>query len=159
LMQQGMALLDRIGANIDRPYLLALLAEITAANGQLSQALAHVTEALGLLRESRSYFYEAELYRLRGALILKSSGRTAEDEAEANFRQALEIANKQRARAFELRAAVSLCRLLQARGMPSDGLRILGTAYAWFTEGAETADLTEARELISGSIHSSSFAV
>ena len=100
------------------------------------------------MRESRSYFYEAELHRLRGALILKSSGRAAEDEAEANFRQALEIANKQGARTLELRAAVSLCRLLQARGMPSDGLRIIATVYEWFTEGAETADLTEARELI-----------
>lgn len=56
LIQQGMELLDRIGANIDRPYLLALLAEITAASGQPAQALAHVTEAFGLLRESRSYF-------------------------------------------------------------------------------------------------------
>ena len=149
LMQHGMDLLDQIGANIDRPYLLALLAEITAANGQAPRALTHVTEALGLLRESRSYFYEAELYRLRGALILKSSGRTGEDEAEANFRQALDIAKKQKARAFELRAAVSLCRLLQARGMPSEGLRILSTAYEWFTEGAQTADLTEANSLLS----------
>ena len=159
LMQQGMALLDRIGAHIDRPYLIALLAELTAANGKPSEALAHVIEALGLLRESRSYFYESELYRLRGALILQASGRVAEDEAEANFRQALEIANKQRARALELRAAVSLCRLLQVRGRPSDGLRILTTAYDWFTEGAETTDLTEARELIAGTLHSSQSAM
>ena len=128
-MREGMALLDHIGANMDRPYLLALLSEIAAANGQPSEALAQVTEALGLLRESRTYFYEAELYRLRGVLILQTGGRAAEDEAEANFRQALEIAKKQKARALELRSAVSLCRLLQARGMPRDGLRFLAPAY------------------------------
>ena len=150
LMQEGMALLDQIGANMDRPYLLALLSEITAANGQPSEGLAQVTEALGLLRKSRTYFYEAELYRLRGGMVLQISGRAAEDEAEANFRQALEIAKKQKARALGIRAAVSLCRLLQARGMPRDGLRALATAYRWFTEGAGTADLTEAGELVAG---------
>jgi predicted ATPase/DNA-binding winged helix-turn-helix (wHTH) protein len=148
LMQQGMALLEGIGAHIDRPYLLALLAEITAANGQPSQALAHVAEALGLMRESRSYFYEAELYRLRGALILQINGRAAEGEAEANFRQALEIASRQKARALELRTAISLCRLLQSRGMPRDALRILSERYEWFEEGAGTADLIEAGDLI-----------
>jgi predicted ATPase len=147
-----MARLDGIGAHIDRPYLMALLSEINAANGQPSEALAQVTEALGLLRKSRSYYYEPELYRLRGVLLLQTGGRAAEDEAEANFRQALEIATRQKAKALELRAAVSLCRLLQMRGMPGEGLRILATAYEWFTEGAVTADLTEARELISSSL-------
>jgi predicted ATPase len=154
LMREGMALLDRIGANMDRPYLLALSSEIAAANGQPSEALAQVTEALGLVRESRAYF-EAELYRLRGVLVLQTGGRAAEDEAEANIRQALEIAQKQKARALELRAAVSLCRLLQARGMPQDGLRALAPAYRWFTEGAGTADLMEAGELVASSVHRS----
>jgi DNA-binding winged helix-turn-helix (wHTH) protein/tetratricopeptide (TPR) repeat protein len=154
LMREGLAVLDQIGANMDRPYLLALLSEITAVNGQPAEALAQVTEALGLLRKnkSRTYFYEAELYRLRGGLVLQIGGRAAEDEAEANFRQALEIAKKQEARALELRAAVSLCRLLHARGMPREGLRALAPAYRWFKEGAETADLTEAKELVTGSV-------
>ena len=155
LMRQAMTFLERIGGQMDRPYLLALLSEITAANGQPSEALAQVTEALGLLRKSRSYFYEAELYRLRGVLALQTAGRAAEDEAEANFRQALEIATRQKAKALELRAAVSLYHLMQMRGMPSEGLRILVTAYEWFTEGPVTADLTEARELISNSLRSS----
>jgi predicted ATPase/DNA-binding winged helix-turn-helix (wHTH) protein len=151
LMQQGMTLLDGIGAHIDHPYLLALLSEIIAANGDPSHALAHVTEALSIVRESRTYFYEAELYRLRGALILQNNGRAAEDESEANFRQALEIASRQKAKALELRAAVSLCRLLQARGRPRDGLRVLHKAFGWFTEGAGTADLIEAGQLIAES--------
>jgi predicted ATPase len=155
LMREGMALLDRIGANMDRPYLLALSSEIAAANGQPSEALAQVTEALSLVRESRAYFYEAELYRLRGVLLLQTGGRAAEDEAEANIRQALEIAQKQKARALELRAAVSLCRLLQARGMPQEGLRVLAPAYRWFDEGVGTADLIEAGELLASSVHTS----
>jgi len=148
LMRDGTAVLDRIGANMDRPYLLALSAEIAAANHRPNEALAQVTEALGLVRESRAYFYEAELYRLRGVLLLQISGRAAEDEAEANVRQALEIARKQNARALELRAATSLCRLLMTRGMPQDGKRELAHAYDWFTEGSRTVDFIEAGTLL-----------
>jgi predicted ATPase len=154
-MHEAMAFLEKIGGLMDRPYLLALLSEISAANGQPSEALTQVTEALDLLRKSRTYFYEAELYRLRGVLVLQVRGRAADDEAEANFRQAIEIASRQKARALELRAAMSLCRLLQLRGMPGNGLGILATTYEWFTEGAATADLIEARELISSSLSSS----
>jgi ATP/maltotriose-dependent transcriptional regulator MalT len=107
------------------------------------------------VRESRAYFYEAELYRLCGVLALRTGSRAAEDEAEANIRQALEIAQKQQARALELRAAVSLCRLLQVRGMPQDGLRALAQTYRWFSEGAGTADLMEAGELVASSAHTS----
>jgi len=148
MMHRAMALLDEIGAHIDHPYLLALSSEIAAANGEPSTALTQVKEALAIVRESRTYFYEAELYRLRGALVLQINGRAAEDEAEANFRQALEIAARQKARALELRAAVSLCRLLQTRGRPRDGFRILKATYDWFTEGAGTADLMDAETLI-----------
>jgi predicted ATPase len=155
LLREGMASLDRIGANMDRPYLLALSSEISATVGQPFEALAEVTEALGLVRESRAYFYEAELYRLRGVLLLQTGGRAAEDEAEANFRQALDIARNQKAKALELRAAMSLCRLLQARGMPQDGLRALAPAYRWFNEGAGTADLIEAGKLVASLVQTS----
>ena len=155
LIQEGIARLNHIGANMDRPYLLALLSEICAANGQVPEALALVAEALGQVRGSRTYFYEAELYRLRGVLVLQAGGRAAEDEAEANFRQALGIAKQQKARALELRAAVSLCRLLHTRGMPQDGLRALTPVYRWFKEGSATADLAEARELVAGAVHQS----
>jgi tetratricopeptide (TPR) repeat protein len=144
LMQEGIARLNQIGANMDRPYLLALQSDISAANGQIAEALALVTEALAQVRGSRTYFYEAELYRLRGVFLLQ----TAQDEAEANLRQALDIAKRQKARALELRAAISLCRLLQARGMPEDGLRTLDSVYQWFKEGSGTADLTEAGDLL-----------
>jgi len=153
LIEEGIALTNHIGANMDRPYLLALLSEIHAANGQVPKALALVAEALGQVRGSRAYFYEAELYRLRGVLALQAGGRAAEDEAEASFRQAVGIAKRQRARALELRAAVSLCRLLQTRGMPQDGRKTLASVYRWFKEGRTTADLTEASELLAGKAH------
>jgi predicted ATPase len=155
LMQESIADLDRIGARMDRPYLLALLSEIRGTNRQFAEALALVTEALGQVRGSRTYFYEAELYRLRGALILENGGCAAEDEAEANFRQALAIAQRQKAKALELRAAVSLCRLLQTRGMPREGVRTLASVYNWFKEGSATGDLSEARELIADELDAS----
>lgn len=99
---------------------------------------------MGIVRETRRYFYKAELYRLRGTLTLQIDGPAAEDEAEANIRQTLEIAGRQKARVLELRAAICLCRLLQARGRSRDGLRVLNTAYLWLTEGAGTYDLIEA---------------
>jgi predicted ATPase len=133
---------------MDRPYLLALLSELSAANGQAHEALALVAEALAQVRGSRTYFYEAELYRLRGVLVLQAGGRAAEDEAEANFRQAIDIAKRQNAKALELRAAVSLCRLLHTRGMPEDGLGALTPVYRWFNEGSTTADVIEAKELM-----------
>ena len=68
--------------------------------------------------------------------------------AMANFRQALGIAQRQNAKALELRAAVSLCRLLHTRGMPEDGLLALTSVYRWFNEGSATADLMEAKELV-----------
>ncbi len=98
LMQEGMAVLNRIGANMDRPYLLALLSEIKAATGHVARSAGPGRRGAGQVRESRTYFYEAELYRLRGVLVLQAGGRAAEDEAEANFRQALEIAKRQKAR-------------------------------------------------------------
>jgi predicted ATPase len=152
LMQEGIALLNHIGANMDRPYLLALLSEIHAANRQVPEALGLVGEALGQVRGSRAYFYEAELYRLRGVLILRAGGRAEQDEAEANFRQALGIAKQQKARALELRAAVSLYRLLHTRGMPQDGLRTLAPIYRWFKEGSATSDLIEAKELLAAKV-------
>jgi len=148
LMRESIARLNQIGANMDRPYLLALLAEICAANGEASEALGLVAEALGQVRETRTYFYEAELYRLRAILLLQAGGRAAENEAEANLRQALGISKRQKAKALELRTAVSLCRLLHARGMPDDGLKVLAPVYRWFKEGGATADLVEAGQLL-----------
>ncbi|MEO8129599.1 MAG: hypothetical protein ABI822_21040, partial [Bryobacteraceae bacterium] len=150
LITEGIALLDRIGAAMDRPYLLALQSEASAMNGQIAEGLTLASQALSEVRGSRTYFYEAELYRLRGNLILQIGGRAAQDEAQANFRQALSVAKRQKAKSLELRAAISLCHLLRGRGLPADGLRALTPVCRWFKEGSETPDLAQARDLLSG---------
>jgi predicted negative regulator of RcsB-dependent stress response len=83
--------------------------------------------------------YEAELYRLKGKLL----GRQGEEQAavEANFRQAMDIARRQGAKSLELRAAISLGRLLQKQGKPDEARQILAEVYGWFTEGFDTAEV------------------
>lgn len=99
-------------------------------------------------------FYEAELYRLKGELLLRQGtgsggSRTATtEEAEACFCQAIEIANPQSAKSLELRAVMSLSRLLQKQGKREEARNMLAETYGWFTEGFETKDLKEARTLL-----------
>jgi predicted ATPase len=91
--------------------------------------------------------WEAELYRLQGELLLARA--TGQDtEAETCFRQALDIARRQQAKSWELRAAMSLARLWQRRGKRADAHTLLASVYHWFTEGFDTADLQEAKALL-----------
>jgi predicted ATPase len=91
--------------------------------------------------------YEAELYRLQGELLLK---RTVSDvpQAEAYFHQALDIARRQQAKSWELRAAMSLSRLWQQQGKQAEARALLAPLYGWFTEGFDTADLQDAKALL-----------
>jgi DNA-binding winged helix-turn-helix (wHTH) protein/predicted ATPase len=146
LMQQGLAAHRATGADMDRPYFLALLAEGWRDAGRAREGLATIGEALEMLRGGRSFFYEAELHRLHGTLRLMGSG--GEEAAESSFRWALEVARRQEARSLELRAAVSLARLLHEQASTGAALRALGDPYEWFSERAETADLREARALL-----------
>lgn len=99
------------------------------------------------MQETSARFNEAELYRLKGELLLVGGGPGAED-AERCFRQAVEIARRQSAKSLELRAAMSLARLFQRQGKREDARRLLAEVYAWFTEGFDTADLKDARALL-----------
>ena len=90
---------------------------------------------------------EAELYRLRGELLLPAPGQDAH-QAETCFQQALVMARQHQAKAWELRAAVSLARLWQQQGQPDEAHALLMPVYGWFTEGFDTADLQEARVLL-----------
>jgi predicted ATPase len=112
-------------------------------------------------------FYEAELHRLRGELLLRqeagegqpSPGEPATarphdpdlsglSRAEVCFRRALEVAWRQGAKSLELRAALSLARLLRDRGERAEGRRLLAATFGWFTEGWDTPDLREARAFL-----------
>ena len=114
-IQQGLAAYRATGATRDRPYHLALLAEASAQVGQTTEGLEALAEALATLAKSGARWWEAELHRLRGELLLQHAVAQPE-EAEACFQQALAVARRQQAKSLELRAAMSLARLWQQPG-------------------------------------------
>jgi predicted ATPase len=92
-------------------------------------------------------YYEAELYRLKGELLLRQPAPD-EQQSETCFCQALDIARRQQAKSLELRAATSLSRLWQRQGKRDEASELLAEIYGWFTEGFDTADLQEAEALL-----------
>ena len=92
-------------------------------------------------------WWEAEVYRLQGALLLQLP-RPDVGQAEACFQQALHVAGRQQAKALELRAALSCSQLWLAQGKRDEARGLLAPIYGWFTEGFDTADLQEARALL-----------
>ena len=146
-MQQGLAAWRATGAKVLRPYGLALLAKASAQMGQHEAGLALLAEALTVLNDTGERRWEAELYRLKGEILLAhAAGHDA--EAEICFRQALDVARRQQAKSWELRAAMSLSRLWQRQGKRTEARELLAPIYGWFTEGFDTADLQEARALL-----------
>jgi len=143
-IRHGLAAWRETGAEMLWRYFLGLLAEAHAKMGQVKEGLAVVAEALAAV-PTTGRFWEAELYRLKGELLLKAE---AEAEAEECFRQAIEVAQRQGAKSLELRATVSLGRLLQPQGKREEARRTLAAIYGWFTEGFDTLDLQAARDLL-----------
>jgi predicted ATPase len=146
-MQQGLAAWRATGAAVFQPYGLALLAEASAQVGQHEAGLTLLAEALALTNDRGERRWDAELYRLRGELLLVRSAEH-EAEAETSFCQALNIARRQYAKSWELRAAMSLSRLWQRQGKRTEAHELLAPVYSWFTEGFDTADLQEAKALL-----------
>jgi predicted ATPase len=148
-IQQGLAAYRATRATRDRPYYLALLAEASVPAGQTATGLAVVTEALTTVAKSAVRWWEAELHRLQGELLLHEGGvLDAALTAAACFHQALAIARRQDAKSLELRAAMSLVRLWQRQGKRAEAYDLLAPVYGWFTEGFDTADLQEAKALL-----------
>ncbi len=106
-----------------------------------------VSEGLRDLKGGKLCIDRAELYRLEGELLLlqNASGAT---EAESCFREAIEIAQRQQAKSWELRATTSLARLLAKQGRSDEARAMLAEIYNWFTEGFDTADLKDANALL-----------
>ena len=143
------------GAEAQRPYLLILLAEAAGLLGQPEGGLATLEEALTLLEQTGERYYEAELHRQRGELLLlraekshSAQGSREQHDAETCFQQALDVSRRQEAKALELRAAVSLSRLWQRQGKRDKARALLAPVYGWFTEGFDTPDLQEAKALL-----------
>jgi predicted ATPase len=153
-LRQGLAAYRAIGAALGCPHFLGLLAQAYGRAGQTDQGFTVLEEALTTAHHSGERLYEAELYRLRGELLLQISGRdgaqpaSARTEAVRCWRQALDIARRQQAKSLELRAAMSLARLWQQQGKRVEAHDLLASIYGWFTEGFDTADLQEARAML-----------
>jgi predicted ATPase len=147
LIRQGFAAYQATGGVQWSPLHLMLLAEAYGVTGQAETGCRILTEAQALVEQSGMRFYEAELYRLKGELllILSSDDRP---QAEACFHRALEVAHQQQARSLELRAAMSLCRLYRQQGKCDRARQRLADILGRFTEGLATPLRQEAEALL-----------
>jgi predicted ATPase len=123
------------------------LAEGYQASGKASDGLEVLRHAEKMMERTGERHWAADLFRLKGELMLQSTP-TATPEAEAAFREAVEIARSQSAKLYELRAATSLARLLRETNRHDEGCAMLAEIYDWFTEGFDTADLKDAKALL-----------
>ena len=133
------------------PYFHTLLAEAYLKDGNAEEGLPLLAEAVAVIQRSSEQQHEVGVYRLKGELILQQSkveGSKVEEEAEACFLLAIEIAQKQQAKSWELRTATSLARLWQQQEKRAEARDLLAPVYNWFTEGFDTADLQDAKELL-----------
>jgi predicted ATPase len=150
-MREGMAGFRSRGAGVHLSGTRCCIAEAQAVSGHIEDALATLDDAIALVAEKGECHWEAELCRVRGELLLlQSAERDAQTDldAESSFRQAIEVARRQHAKSWELRATVSLCRLWQRQGKRAEAQQTLAELYGWFTEGFGDPDLQEARALL-----------
>lgn len=155
------------GSEIARTQFLAMLAEACIRAERFDEALAAIDEALVVAEATGDHYFDPELHRLRGEMLLEGAGtddaksnefasaatqgvpaEPVERQAEACFRNAIAIAQRQEAKSLELRAAMSLSRLWQRQRKHDDARRLLSVVYGWFTEGFDTHDLLEAKALL-----------
>ena len=165
-MRRGLAALQATGTERVRPHFLALLAEAMDTDRQVEEGLRLLEEAQSLIDRNSERYYQAELYRLQGELLLKQSkgrsisqvptgGKAAVDaespavtNAEACFSKSIKIAQRQKAKSLELRSVISMARLYQNQGRPKEARSLLTQMYDRFTEGFDTIDLREAKALL-----------
>jgi predicted ATPase len=138
-IEQG---LDSYGLGGSRHMLLALQADAQLAIDKPEAALVSVAAGLEMLEKMGGAPLEAELWRLRGEALLAGAGTTS--DAETALQQAIDVARRQNAKSWELRAATSLARLRR----PQEAAALLAPILGWFTEGLDTADLQEAKTLL-----------
>jgi predicted ATPase len=148
-LRSGLDAYRAMDIRVYRPPFLALLAEACLEAGRIDEGLSAVRKALGEAEETEARWYEAELNRIEGELLLASK-EPGESRTEASFHKAIAIAREQGAKSFELRAATSLAGLLAHQGRREEARALLAPIYGWFTEGFDTADLKEAKGLLNG---------
>jgi predicted ATPase len=133
------------GSSLTRLFIC--LAEGCLGAGYIEPGLEVVDESLAVAHTSGVTMYEAEMYRLKGELLLAQDASNAA-QAEESFRAAIEVSRTQHAKSWELRATTSLARLLAKQGKRDEARTMLNDIYYWFTEGFDTADLKDSKALL-----------
>lgn len=163
-MNQALDTLQAIGAGTCFTRLYSRVMELYIESRQAGKGLSIYEKAMDVLNKYDERYCEAELYRLKGKLLLiqaengkKQPGKQKkgaekigkiEQEAESWFRKAIEVSRQQQAKSLELRVVMSLNRLLQKKGKKEEARKMLEEIYGWFTEGLDTQDLKEAKALL-----------
>ena len=143
----GIAAIRSTGNTMWTPLFLTYLAWANGKIGRLDEAWTNIHEAMTAVETTKERWCEAEINRIAGEVALLSPDPDTA-KAETGFARALEVARKQQAKAWELRAAMSMARLLRARGRWSVARELLSPIYDWFTQGFDTLDLREAKTLL-----------
>ena len=144
--EAALAIWQQLGAHIWDSQWYLLLAKAYICAGRLPEARNALQTAFRAANDNGEHCLTAELHRLDGELRLASSG--AHGEAEQCFQMAMDVARKQKAKLWELRAATSLARLWQSQGKRKDTHALLAPIYGWFAEGFDTKDLEGAKALL-----------
>jgi predicted ATPase len=147
MIASGMAAYQLTGSTLHVPLYLPYLARAHAELGQFDDAWRCIDEAMTTDEAANQKVYEAEVHRTAGEIALKVSD-PSEAKGEACFERALQVARQQKAKSWELRAAMSMARLWRDQGKPQQARELLAPVYSWFTEGFDTRDLKEAKALL-----------
>lgn len=144
VIEQGITDWISLGNHINHVMAYGYLAYAYFGLGQKEKGFDLIDHALELCK-TRERWFEAEIHRLHGEMLLATDA----EQAEAAYLRAISLADIQSAKSLELRATVSLAKLWQSQGRLSDAAHLLQPIYDWFSEGHETFDLKDAKALLS----------
>jgi predicted ATPase len=147
MITSGIAAFRPTGSTLWMPFYLSNLARAHARLCRFDEAWRSIGEAIKAVETTKETWCEAEIHRVAGEITLMSPESDA-TKAEAHFARSLEIARGQKAKSWELRAAMSMARLWRDQGKRDEARELLAPVYGWFTEGFDTLDLREAKGLL-----------
>ena len=147
MINSGIAVYQSTGSTMSTPVTLSYLASAYAQLGQSVDAWRCIGEAMTAMETTKEKWFEAEVHRFAGEIVLTSPEPDA-TRVEAYFERALSIAREQQAKSWELRAAMSMARVWRDQGKREQAHDLLAPVYGWFTEGFDTLDLKQAKALL-----------